>query len=114
MKTLNKILMILLAAAALSCEKSGPENPDPVTPPVPGENTLDVDKTDISLCYLERDTINVPGVEAENVEWNIAEGGDEIITLKGNVVIGRRKGEATVVASYNGESALHITESLRR
>lgn len=105
MKTLNKILMILLAAAALSCEKSGPENPDPVTPPVPGENTLDVDKTDISLCYLERDTINVPGVEAENVEWNIAEGGDEIITLKGNVVIGRRKGEATVVASYNGESA---------
>ena len=105
MKTLNKILMILLAAAALSCEKSGPENPEPPTPTVPEENTLDVDKTDISLCYLERDTINVPGVDAGNVEWSIAEGGDEIITLLGNVVVGRRKGEATVVASYNGESA---------
>ena len=105
MKTLNKILMMLLAAAALSCEKSGPENPEPPTPPVPEENTLDVDKTDISLCYLERDTINVPGVDAGNVEWSIAEGGDEIITLLGNVVVGRRKGEATVVASYNGESA---------
>ena len=105
MKTLNKILIMFLAAAALSCEKSGPENPEPPTPTVPEENTLDVDKTDISLCYLERDTINVPGVDAGNVEWSIAEGGDEIITLLGNVVVGRRKGEATVVASYNGESA---------
>ena len=105
MKTLNKILIMFLAAAALSCEKSGPENPEPPTPTVPEENTLDVDKTDISLCYLERDTINVPGVDAGNVEWSIAEGGDEIITLLGNIVVGRRKGEAIVVASYNGESA---------
>lgn len=105
MKTLNKILIMFLAAAALSCEKSGPENPESPTPTVPEENTLDVDKTDISLCYLERDTINVPGVDAGNVEWSIAEGGDEIITLLGNVVVGRRKGEAIVVASYNGESA---------
>ena len=100
MKTLKIMLMMLLAAAALSCEKSGPENP-----PVPEVNTLDVDKTDISLCYLERDTINVPGVDAGSVQWGIAEGGDGIITLLGNVVVGRRKGEATVVASYNGEAA---------
>ena len=105
MKTLKTIPVILLAAALLSCEKSGPENPDPVVPPVPEENTLEVDKTDISLCYLERDTINVPGVDAADVQWSIAEGGDGIITLLGNVVVGRRKGEATVVASYNGESA---------
>ncbi|MBO8429378.1 MAG: hypothetical protein IAC68_05570, partial [Bacteroidetes bacterium] len=57
MKTLKTIPVMLLAAALLSCEKSGPENPDPVVPPVPEENTLEVDKTDISLCYLERDTI---------------------------------------------------------
>lgn len=100
MKTLKIMLMMLLAAAALSCEKSGPENP-----PVPEVNTLDVDKTDISLCYLERDTINVPGVDAGSVQWGIAEGGDGIITLLGNIVVGRRKGEATVVASYNGEAA---------
>ncbi|MBU3809065.1 MAG: hypothetical protein H9802_11725 [Candidatus Phocaeicola faecipullorum] len=106
MKTLKTIpVMMLLAAALLSCEKSGPENPDPVVPPVPEENTLEVDKTDISLCYLERDTINVPGVDAADVQWSIAEGGDGIITLLDNVVVGRRKGEATVVASYNGESA---------
>lgn len=105
MKTLKTIPVMLLAAALLSCEKSGPENPDPVVPPVPEENTLEVDKTDISLCYLERDTINVPGVDAADVQWSIAEGGDGIITLLGNVVVGRRKGEATVVASYNGESA---------
>lgn len=104
MKTLKTIPVILLAAALLSCEKSGPENPDPV-PPVPEENTLEVDKTDISLCYLERDTINVPGVDAADVQWSIAEGGDGIITLLGNVVVGRRKGEATVVASHEGESA---------
>lgn len=104
MKTLKTIPVMLLAAALLSCEKSGPENPDPV-PPVPEENTLEVDKTDISLCYLERDTINVPGVDAANVQWSIAEGGDGIITLLGNVVVGRRKGEATVVASHEGESA---------
>ena len=105
MKTLKTIPVMLLAAALLSCEKSGPENPDPVVPPVPEENTLEVDKTDISLCYLERDTINVPGVDAADVQWNIAEGGDGIITLLGNVVVGRRKGEATVVASHEGESA---------
>ena len=105
MKTLKTIPVMLLAAALLSCEKSGPENPDPVVPPVPEENTLEVDKTDISLCYLERDTINVPGVDAADVQWSIAEGGDGIITLLDNVVVGRRKGEATVVASYNGESA---------
>ena len=105
MKTLKTIPVMLLAAALLSCEKSGPENPDPVVPPVPEENTLEVDKTDILLCYLERDTINVPGVDAADVQWSIAEGGDGIITLLGNVVVGRRKGEATVVASYNGESA---------
>ena len=105
MKTLKTIPVMLLAAALLSCEKSGPENPDPVVPPVPEENTLEVDKTDISLCYLERDTINVPGVDAADVQWNIAEGGDGIITLLGNVVVGRRKGEATVVASHEGKSA---------
>ena len=105
MKTLKTIPVMLLAAALLSCEKSGPENPDPVVPPVPEENTLEVDKTDISLCYLERDTINVPGVDAADVQWSIAEGGDGIITLLGNVVVGRRKGEATVVASHEGESA---------
>lgn len=104
MKTLKTIPVMLLAAALLSCEKSGPENPDPV-PPVPEENTLEVDKADISLCYLERDTINVPGVDAADVQWSIAEGGDGIITLLGNVVVGRRKGEATVVASHEGESA---------
>ena len=105
MKTLKTIPVMLLAAALLSCEKSGPENPDPVVPPVPEENTLEVDKTDISLCYLERDTINVPGVDAADVQWSIAEGGDGIITLLGNVVVGRRKGEATVVASHEGKSA---------
>ncbi len=109
MKTLKTIPVMLLAAALLSCEKSGPENPDPV-PPVPEENTLEVDKTDISLCYLERDTINVPGVDAADVQWSIAEGGDGIITLLGNVVVGRRKGEATVVASHEGEStAIKVT-----
>ena len=85
MKTLKIMLMMLLAAAALSCEKSGPENP-----PVPEVNTLGVDKTEISLCYLERDTINVPEVDAGSVQWGIAEGGDGIITLRKTYLGGKR------------------------
>lgn len=94
-------MFVFIAAAAFACRKDN-TNPEPV---IPTENTLEVDKTILSLRYLERDTINVPGVNAEQVKWNVATGGDEIVTLLGNVVVGRRKGKAVVVAEYGGKAA---------
>ncbi len=108
-------LLSISIMTACDSDKNGRE---PELPQIT-EYTLDLGRDSITLEYLQRDTIRIyntdnnpvnsinikqsdADVNYNNVKWYIQDG-DSCISMIGNVVIGRRKGMATLIASYNNQ-----------
>lgn len=93
--------LFVTAIMLLSCSVS----PDEWKLPDPDDNeawTLEMNKSSISLKYLQRDTLMVKGVDTSQVKWQVMEG-DSCVTMLGNVVVGRRKGTAKIAAKAGEE-----------
>lgn len=98
------LLYIALAATmAVSCSKSE------LTPPKPGEETMTLNKSSVSLEYLKRDTLKVttPGVDQSKIEWSLYPEDTKVAVLvKGNIIVARKKGTCQVIGrSADGKVA---------
>ncbi len=103
------LLLVCILPACDSHKKSRNPELQQIT-----EYTLNLGRDSITLGYLQRDTINIASVgESANssytsngksgtISWHIRQG-DSCISMIGNVVIGRRKGTATLIAKCNDE-----------
>ncbi len=100
MKAINQMFAIALCCALMACEK-GAENGNEI--PDIKEYTLNLGKESVNLGYLQRDTITIANTDMTKIKWIIAKG-DSCISIIGNVIVGRRKGEASLIALHNGEA----------
>lgn len=78
-----------------------------ITPDIPLQNTLPIENPTISLNYLQRDTLILShNIDPDRVNLRIFEG-DSCISIVGkNVIVGRRKGTAKVLAEYDNMSSI--------
>ena len=100
---MRKIIMCtLLALFMCSCS----QDKELIAPGIPQQNTLPLSKTTLSLNYLQRDTLDFPGYIDDSRVVLKAIDGDTCVTIIGNVVVGRRKGNATILAKYEDMSSI--------
>ncbi len=101
-------LAVLFSLFIVGCSSSSDEF---IGPKDPSKITLKMNKSEVSLEYLQRDTLLVNGVDTSQVKWYVAEG-DSCVTMLGNVVIARRKGTAKIMAKAGeewGEVKVNVT-----
>lgn len=95
--------LLIVGCSSSSDEFIGPKDPSKIT--------LKMNKSEVSLEYLQRDTLLVNGVDTSQVKWYVAEG-DSCVTMLGNVVVARRKGTAKIMAKAGeewGEVKVNVT-----
>lgn len=98
MKSLSCALFFCLFIAG--CSSS--DDVTPAGPSDPEKITLKMNRSEIFLKYLQRDTLLVEGMDMSQVTWHVAEG-DSCVTMLGNVVVARRKGTAKIMAKAGEE-----------
>lgn len=101
-------LAVLFSLFIVGCSSSSDEF---IGPKDPSKITLKMNKSEVSLEYLQRDTLLVNGVDTSQVKWYVAEG-DSCVTMLGNVVVARRKGTAKIMAKVGeewGEVKVNVT-----
>ena len=76
--------------------------PEQITTKEPGSATLTFNKQELTLNYLQRDTLMVLDANQGEVFWRIIDG-ESCVSMIGNIVIGRRKGVAKIAASVGDE-----------
>lgn len=101
-------LALVFSLFIVGCSSSSDEF---IGPKDPSKITLKMNKSEVSLEYLQRDTLLVNGVDTSQVKWYVAEG-DSCVTMLGNVVVARRKGTARIMAKAGeewGEVKVNVT-----
>ena len=96
------IISAFMSLCVLSCSKSE------LTPPTPGQETMKLNKSSVSLEYCKRDTLKVitAGVEQSKVKYSLYPKESNVVQLVGNVIIARKKGSCQVIAeSEDGKVA---------
>ena len=96
------IISAFMSLCVLSCSKSE------LTPPTPGQETMKLNKSSVSLEYCKRDTLKVmtAGVDQGKVKYSLYPKESNVVQLAGNVIIARKKGTCQVIAeSEDGKVA---------
>ena len=96
------IISAFMSLCVLSCSKSE------LTPPTPGQETMKLNKSSVSLEYCKRDTLKVmtAGVDQSKVKYSLYPKESDVVQLAGNVIIARKKGTCQVIAeSEDGKVA---------
>lgn len=88
------IISAFMGLCVLSCSKSE------LTPPTPGQETMKLNKSSVSLEYCKRDTLKVmtAGVDQNKVKYSLYPKESDVVQLAGNVIIARKKGTCQVIA----------------
>lgn len=96
------IISAFMSLCVLSCSKSE------LTPPTPGQETMKLNKSSVSLEYCKRDTLKVmtAGVDQSKVKYSLYPKESDVVQLAGNVIIARKRGTCQVIAeSEDGKVA---------
>lgn len=93
--------MAVIGTMAMGCAKEEiPSNPK--------ENTLKLEKTSLSLKYLQMEKIAVTeaGVDNSSVQWEVIEGNEIVSIINGNTIVGRKIGKAKILARMGEKKAI--------
>lgn len=98
------LIYAIMAILIASCSEEAKEI---IAPDIPQQNTLQVENPTISLNYLQRDTLVFSNnINPDRVNLRIIEGDSCISPVGNNIIVGRRKGTAKVMAEYDGMSSI--------